>query len=222
MLTKFLLDLALVGAEWVLWILVALSLVSVAMIIERAWFYWKRSVDLEALEHDLDEAFEAGELNRARDLLHKRDAMEAHVVLAGLEVIERGPDAVEDKMAGRLSNERDRYGSFLTFLGTVGNNAPFIGLFGTVLGIIGAFAELGLQGGASGANPKIMSAIAEALVATGVGLIVAIPAVIAFNMFQSSVSSAVAQTESLGRTLMSHLRGEGRLRETSSADVDEE
>lgn len=208
MLTNFLLDLALVGAEWVLWVLVILSLVSVAVIIERARFYWKRSVDLEAIQSEFEEALASGSRERATALFEERDTMEAHVLLDGLEVVDRGPEAVEDRMSGRLSNERDRYSEYLTFLGTLGNNAPFIGLFGTVIGIIGAFAELGLGGGSGGANPEIMNAIAEALVATGVGLLVAIPAVIAFNIFKARVSSAAARTEALGSSLMSHLRGD--------------
>ena len=85
--------------------------------------------------------------------------------------------------AARASRAR-RLERRLAFLGTLGNNAPFIGLFGTVLGVVHAFAALG---GASGPGAdEVMSAIAGALVATAVGLFVAIPAVAAYNL--SSVS----------------------------------
>lgn len=84
----------------------------------------------------------------------------------------------------------------LSILATIGNNAPFIGLFGTVLGIIKAFHDLSQQAAATGAQ-GVTSGISEALVATAVGILVAIPAVFAYNMFQRRVKNAVAQAEAL-------------------------
>ena len=89
-----------------------------------------------------------------------------------------GPETVEQVMLSALAAERPRYERFLSLLGTLGNNAPFIGLFGTVLGIIKAFNDLGavsLKG--SAIQQTVMTGISEALVATAVGLAVAIPAV---------------------------------------------
>ena len=85
---------------------------------------------------------------------------------------------------------------WLAYLGTLGNNAPFIGLFGTVIGVIGAFEELGhgaepaagRQRRAVASHP-VMASIAEALVATAVGILVALPAVAAFNYFQRRIAS---------------------------------
>ena len=89
----------------------------------------------------------------------------------------------------------------LGVLGTLGNNAPFIGLFGTVLGIIKAFADLSRnQAGGAGA---VMSGISEALVATAVGLMVAIPAVIAFNYFQGRVRKALARVDAMAHLVLS-------------------
>jgi biopolymer transport protein ExbB len=100
----------------------------------------------------------------------------------------------------------------LLFLGTVGNNAPFLGLLGTVIGVIGAFDALGKPqaGGAAAAlaPERVMGTIAEALVATAVGLVVAIPAVAVFNYFQGRVTSALADAETLGHVLLAHLRAE--------------
>jgi biopolymer transport protein ExbB len=83
----------------------------------------------------------------------------------------------------------------LTVLATLGSNAPFIGLFGTVLGIISAFAALGgtTQGGAN----SVMSGISEALVATAIGLLVAIPAVVAYNVFSRRIRVLLQECESL-------------------------
>ncbi len=221
MLTELLLDVALLGSEWVLWLLIGLSVALVFVGFERATFYAKRSVDSETLRLQLEEALEARDFEAAADLLRDRDSMEAKVVLFGLRDRERGPSAVEDRMTGALATEKNRYNRFLSFLGTVGNNAPFIGLFGTVIGIIGAFANLAQ--GSESASRAVMASISEALIATGVGLLVAIPAVIAFNAFKSRVQRSVAQTDLLGRTLLAHLREDGQqtsasVEETSSSD----
>ena len=206
MLTEILLEFALVGAEWVLWVLIILSLATVLIVIERIYFFSSRSVDIDELRLNLEDRLQQKDYARAKELLDDDDTMESHVVLFGLKDRERGAEAVEDRMTGALSTEKTRYNRYLAFLGTIGNNAPFIGLFGTVLGIIGAFDNLAL--GSQEAAQGVMSAISEALVATGVGLLVAIPAVIAFNAFKTRVKNSVAQTDLLGRTLLAYLRGE--------------
>jgi biopolymer transport protein ExbB len=106
-----------------------------------------------------------------------------------------------------VARERPRYERSLSFLGTLGNNAPFVGLFGTVLGIIKAFNDLG-QASAKGATIQetVMTGISEALVATAVGLAVAIPAVVAFNGFSRWLKTLTSRTQSLGHAFVGHLR----------------
>lgn len=207
MLTKLFLEFALIGAEWVMWVLVGLSLISGLIMVERVVFYAKRSMRIDEVRLKLAEFLEVKDFKRAAELLQGDDSMEARVVLFGMRQYERGAEAVEDLMSGALATEKNRYERGLAVLGTVGNNAPFIGLFGTVLGIIGAFANL--AEGSEEAARLVMAAISEALVATGVGLMVAIPAVIAFNIFRSRMKKSVAQTDLLGRTLLSFLRRGG-------------
>lgn len=208
MLTNFLLKFALIGAEWVLWVLVILSFVNGYIMIERFIFFMKRSVDGQALRVKLEALFRKGQFSQAAELLKDDDSMEARVLLFGLRDWERGSESVSDLMQGAMATERTRYDKGLGFLGTIGNNAPFIGLFGTVLGIIGAFANL--ADGSAEASKLVMAAISEALVATGVGLLVAIPAVIAFNSFKGRAKKAQAQTDLLSHTLLSHLRDESQ------------
>jgi biopolymer transport protein ExbB len=96
----------------------------------------------------------------------------------------------------------------LIFLGTVGNNAPFVGLLGTVIGVLGAFEELGKVNAANAAQlapERVMGTIAEALVATAIGLLVAIPAVAVFNYFQGLMTSALENAETLGHVLLTHM-----------------
>ena len=209
MLTEILLDAALIGAEWVLWLLVALSLLSVLAMLERAIFFGKRSVDIQALRSRFEKLLGERKFDEAAEMLDEHDeTMESRVVLFGIRDWERGAEAVEDRMTGALATEKNRYEKYLAFLGTIGNNAPFIGLFGTVLGIIGAFDNL--SSGSQEAAQMVMAAIGEALVATGVGLLVAIPAVIAFNAFKTRIKKSVAQTDLLGRTLLAYLRNEDK------------
>jgi biopolymer transport protein ExbB len=92
----------------------------------------------------------------------------------------------------------------LSFLGTLGNNAPFVGLLGTVIGIVQAFDKL-QSATASGGGSEVMGAIAEALVATAIGLAVAIPAVAAFNAFQRQIKSTLGNCEALTHILLTHL-----------------
>ncbi len=99
----------------------------------------------------------------------------------------------------------------MTFLGTLGNNAPFIGLFGTVLGVIQAFHMLGNKSGDNAAMGNVMVGISEALIATGVGLVVAIPAVVAFNMAQKKIGEIEGNVASIGKQLLALLKYDGRL-----------
>jgi biopolymer transport protein ExbB len=133
--------------------------------------------------------------------------------MAGLAEADRGAQAAEEAMQGARVLQKMRLERRLAFLGTLGNNAPFIGLLGTVIGVVEAFEHLGQEAAgasnAAGAPQQVMAAIAEALVATAVGLGVAIPAVIAFNYFQRHCRSVHANTEALSRVLMSYLVGNG-------------
>ena len=94
---------------------------------------------------------------------------------------------------------------WLAYFGTLGNNAPFIGLFGTVIGVIAAFEALGQHGAAQVASQLVMASIAEALVATAVGILVALPAVVAFNYFQRRVASLLTGTEVLSNLVLAYL-----------------
>ena len=203
-LVGFLLALPVFEAEWVLYLLIILSFISVAVMIERIIFYVSRSVDVTEIRVAFAKKLEQGDFAGAGKLLDAHDSMETNVVLFGLRDQHKGPDAVEDLVEGALSKERQRYDRGLTFLATVGSNAPFIGLFGTVLGIIKAFADL--AGNLAEASDAVMAGISEALVATAVGLLVAIPAVIAFNVFKAQVNKRVANTNLLARTLFAQLK----------------
>jgi biopolymer transport protein ExbB/TolQ len=202
MLANKLLVLTQLGADWVLWLLLVLSVVSIGIMIERAAFFAaRRAVDTDGVSRMLL----AGDLEGARGAVGSRLGVEADVVRAVLEHAAKGPDAVEEVISATLERARLQYETRLAFLGTLGNNAPFIGLFGTVLGVIRAFFDLARNPGAGGAG-SVMAGISEALVATAVGLLVALPAVVAYNLFQRWLRRAAQRATSLGHAAVAHLR----------------
>jgi biopolymer transport protein ExbB len=198
------------GAAPILYLMIALSVVSVAIILERAIFFRSLRDDVEALARELSKLLRGGELDEARARVVRSRSSEAIVLRAGLEEASRGADAAAEAMTGAAAAERIRLDRRLAYLGTLGNNAPFVGLLGTVIGVVHAFEKLG-NGAASspsaGAPTEVMSSIAEALVATAVGLAVAIPAVVSFNYFQRRIKAIASNTESLSRVLLAHLKG---------------
>lgn len=202
-LTGQLLSVAKTGAEWVLWVLVILSMVSLAVMVERFWFYRSHKVDALALRRLMVKALESGTADQAADLIRTTgDSMEARVTVYGLRNIGRGHKSARELMDSAIEWESKRYERFLWFLATLGNNAPFFGLFGTVLGVIMAFDALGSGTKPEGGGSAVMGPIAEALIATAVGLLVAIPAVLAFNIFKVRAHHSFADTEMLSQTML--------------------
>jgi len=200
-------------AAWVMWILLGLSVASILLIAERAFFFRSLRDDVRGLARELDALLRAGRYREAVERMSRSPSPEAAAVLAGLRNADLGPVAAEKAIGGALALERTRMERGLAFLGTLGNNAPFVGLLGTVIGIIEAFELLGRTDGAGAAGgalapQAIMSSIAEALVATAVGLFVAIPAVAAFNYFQRKIANALARSEALTSVLLAHLNAE--------------
>lgn len=204
------------GAGWVMWLLIGLSVISVAVMLERGWFYWSLRDDIGRLARDLRDRLRSDDMVGARKLLEASPSAEAAVVVAGIIEADRGAKAADEAMQGAAALQKMKLERRLAFLGTLGNNAPFMGLFGTVIGVVQAFEALGKQGavaanaakeGALTAPTEVMAAIAEALVATAVGLAVAIPAVAMYNYYQRLSRSILANTDALSHVLLSHLVG---------------
>jgi biopolymer transport protein ExbB len=197
------------GAAPILYLMIALSIVSLAIMLERAWLFRTMREDLESLARDLHTYLSAGDLMGARARMESSKSAEAAVIAAGLSQARRGAEAASEAMTGAMSLQRLKLENRLSFLGTLGNNAPFIGLLGTVIGIVMAFDKLGeARADAHAAVPtEVMSSIAEALVATAIGLAVAIPAVAAFNHFQRRIKVILTNSDALTRVLLAHLRG---------------
>jgi biopolymer transport protein ExbB/biopolymer transport protein TolQ len=206
MLVQKLLSIAQVGGQAVLYILLALSVLSIGVIIERWWYFRKRRIDATAVGRKLVEFLRKGEEDEARAYLKKLPGVEAEVLEEALSWYADGYEAVEQVIAGGVKERRKGYESGLLFLGTLGNNSPFIGLFGTVLGIVTAFRELaGAAGNTQGMN-NVMGGIAEALVATAVGILVALPAVIAYNVFTKKTQDLEENVQSIGSLVLAQMK----------------
>ncbi len=209
-LTEEFLKFSLLGAEWVLWLLVVLSVLSVYVMIERVLFYRSVSGADTAIRRKLLTSLSEGDLDAAAKSVKDAVGPGGRIVREMLPHATKGSEALEASMNAVRPEEQVRMGKNLAFLGTLGANAPFIGLFGTVLGIIKAFkdlAESGLKPGGE-TSTEVMSGISEALVATAVGLLVAIPAVVAYNIFQRRVKRTMGEAESLAnsaRTFMASM-----------------
>jgi biopolymer transport protein ExbB/TolQ len=203
------------GAAWVMWLMIGLSVASVTIMLERGWFYYSIRDDIPSLAQGLRDRLRADDVDGAVGLLEKSPSAEAAVVVAGLREADHGAESADKAMRGAAALQKMKLERRLAFLGTLGNNAPFIGLFGTVIGVVQAFEQLGRQGmntaaqASSAAAPQeVMAAIAEALVATAVGLAVAIPAVAAYNFYQRHTRSVLGNTDALSNVLLSYLSAE--------------
>ena len=197
---------AMLGAEWVMWLLVLLSIVVLAIVLERAYYLLTTRDDVVSLKAALLKLLRADDLEGARKRLKASKSFEARIALAGLDAADEGSASAEERMAGESSLAKLAMERNLAFVGTVGNNAPFVGLLGTVIGIIRAFHELDASQGQVSAG--LMSEIGEALVATAIGLLVAIPAVAFFNLFLRMIKSRLARGNALGNDVLAHLKAE--------------
>jgi biopolymer transport protein ExbB len=127
----------------------------------------------------------------------------------------KGNLSLERHFESRMSLEKRYLEKRLVILGTLGNNAPFIGLLGTVLGVIRAFHDLGAS---AGQGPEVvMQGISEALVATAVGILVALPCVAFYNFFQKRVKDTLVDADRFGKELTAVLESKkmSRRREDS-------
>ena len=195
------------GAQWVLWLLVGLSVGGVAVVIERVIFLTMSQDDVSLLQHELRTWLSAGEIERARKRLEESPCFEARIAAAGLNA--DGPGSAEERMAGESQLARLKMERSLTYLGTLGSNAPFVGLLGTVIGIIGAFHQL--SGGVGQVSAGLMSEIGEALVATAVGLLVALPAVAFYNVFLRIIKDRLGRADALGHEVLAYFKSQHEL-----------
>ncbi len=217
MLIERLTKLALLGSSWVLYVLLVLSVISFATMDERWLYFARRSGDLERQRPKLVDRLEAADLGALDELLASDRSIHGRITREALRWLHGGPEAMADAVDAELSRVRAELERGTNLLGTLGNNAPFIGLFGTVLGVIIAFHSLGESGGNASAMGGVMGGIAEALVATGVGLFVALPAVVAYNVIQRKIGQIEADAAALVKLVSAYAKADPRILENARA-----
>lgn len=173
-------------------VLLIFSLSSIAVIVERA-VNLRAIRQLEAREFAALRKLSRDDTQRARAQLAQSEAPVSCAVRDGLELESAGTEIMREAMAQGLEVQSARLSRNLPLLATVASTAPYIGLLGTVLGILSAFASIA-RTGQTGAS-VVAAPIAEALTATALGLGVAIPAVMAYNFFSGRVNDLMLQVE---------------------------
>jgi biopolymer transport protein ExbB len=209
MLTERLFNIAQGGAEAILWLLLAVSVVSVGMILERWLTLRQITMRGNKVKDRMREAIQTNNLDELEDIARDRDSLEGRAAAYGLRhVKESGTEGLSEIMRSYALLERPQLEKSLNFLATIGSNAPFVGLLGTVLGIMKAFRDLSQNAG--GGNEAVMLGIAEALVSTAVGLVVAIPAVIAYNSFSRQVRNCLQSLETVKEMCIAFAKKKGK------------
>jgi len=197
MLTQKLLSLALIGTEWIVWLLLLLSIFSLAVIFERSFVLHQKRGNIERLRQRMFSLLRKKDRKAIEEMLHNDHSSLSAVTLKALRNMKESGIDFEDSLSIALSEERVILERRTAILGTLGSNAPFVGLFGTVLGIIHAFHGLAMN--VKGGPSMVMAGISEALVATALGLLVAIPAVAAYNYFVRSIKKIMVASENFAR-----------------------
>ena len=174
-------------------ILMFLSVLSITFALERWWYFRGASGESEGVLGPVRKQLEAGKPDAAAAWCQKNPSAVAQVVAYGLMHAGRSRKDLEELMLSKLKEERLKLERFLSILGTLGNISPFIGLFGTVVGIIKAFRDLAASG--TGGPSVVAAGISEALVSTAAGLLVAIPAAILFNYFMGRLKRLTVEME---------------------------
>ena len=191
------------GSRWVLWLLIGLSIAATAVVLERLWFFARSRRQRQHIV-DMLAALRKSGPEAARKALGDARSIEAAVARACLDHIPDGALAIEEHIAAVIETDRLHYERGLAFLGTLGSNAPFVGLFGTVLGIVRAFHDLATS--AAMGSQAVMAGIAEVLVATAIGLLVALPAVATYNALMRHVETAMAAANAVGHQILAYVK----------------
>jgi len=192
------------GPQWVMYLLIVCSVINLAIIIDRIIFFQKMKGDFAEFIKNLTERLNSSEpIEQTSAWCSGQKMLEANVAAVGLERSKDNLKAAEESMNATMIAAKTRLERGTVVLGTLGSNTPFLGLFGTIIGIIEAFHALST---AAAPGPEvIMASISEALVATALGILVAIPAVVSFNFFNRAIKKKMANSDATSRIVMTHL-----------------
>lgn len=208
MLAEKIFTVAYLADQVVLWMLLALSVVSIGMILERYFALKKVSAESQRIRARIKLALQSNSIEDVEDIAKDPSSLEGRAASYALKHMrECGSRGLEEIFNTFALIERPELEKFLGFLATVGSNAPYVGLFGTVLGIMKAFNDLATAPEAG--QQTVMAGISMALVATAAGLFVAIPAVAFYNYYSKQVRSIFHNLESVKELCLAYAKKKG-------------
>lgn len=183
--------------------LIAFSIITMGVGIERAIYYWRRRGNPDEIARNVAQHLRRGEIKEAtwacEHANHPTGSILGVIVNAADEPVEE----VDERIQVALSREKLLLERNLNVLGTMAGTAPLVGLLGTVWGIMRAFHDMAHVGSAA---PSVVAAgIAEALVTTAIGLVVAVPSLILYNHFARRMSVMLTMAENHARTIRAWL-----------------
>lgn len=192
----------------VLWILLLLSVLSIGMILERYFALKKVAADSLRIRLRIKLALQSNSIEDVEDLAKDPSSLEGRAAGYALKHMkDAGSRGLEEIFNTFALTERPDLEKYLGFLATVGSNAPYVGLFGTVLGIMKAFNDLATAPEAG--QQTVMAGISMALVATAAGLFVAIPAVAFYNYYSKQVKGIFQNLESVKELCVAYAKKKG-------------
>jgi biopolymer transport protein TolQ len=208
MLTERIFAVAQVADQVVLWILAVTSILSIGMIIERFFYLRKMSKESSDTLMKIKAALGSHSVEEIENMQRNLETIEGRALSYAMKHIkDSGSKGLSEAFNTFALTEKPELERFLNFLATVGSNAPYIGLLGTVLGIMKAFFDLSQN--AEAGQQTVMAGISLALVATAAGLFVAIPAVIAYNYFQKQVKGIMQTLEAVKEVSLAYAKKKG-------------
>ena len=192
-------------------VILAASLLALGVAIERLIALWNVGDATQKLAEVVGKHLLRGDWSAARAAADRSDALSADVFRIGFNRAER-PNLPPGALEAAVERERTQLALSLKknlwILGTVGAVAPFVGLFGTVAGIMHSFQDLGMnvdQGGTGGPG-AVMAGISEALITTAAGILVAVLAVVLFNYFQARIARLATEIRLIADEFIELLR----------------
>lgn len=193
------------SAQGILWLMAVMSVLSVSIMVERFFTLKKVTSKSSGMAKDFKTAIESDSLVQMEELSQKLDSLEGRALNHGLKFAKKnGGKGLDELFNSIKAIEKPALEKNLNLLGTIASNAPYVGLLGTVMGIMKAFNDLA-QGPGQG-NEVVMAGIAHALVSTAIGLAVAIPAVVAFNFFQKKVGLVLNNVDAARDLLLAYTK----------------
>lgn len=210
MLTERIYAISLFADQAILLLLLLTSIASIAIILERYFFIRKFSKTSQSVSSTLQAIVHNNKIDDIESIPNDPFSLEGQAAANSLKYLkDRGSKGLEEFFNTFVITQRPMIEKGMGFLATVGSNAPYVGLLGTVFGIMKAFRELSLAGSQANSQVMIMEGISMALVATGAGLFVAIPAVVAYNVYNRKIRYIYDNLDALKEILLAYAKQKG-------------